>query len=112
MSDDLVKIARGSHGEAWYVDETMKEPRLLQLVLADEITRLRDELATARREGVEQAARALVEKYQSMVIRPNTPEAWRISILQDLQEMAGEKPNIITAVDIDAAIRAAAGEGK
>lgn len=38
---DLVEIARGSHGEAWYADETMKEPRLLQHVLADEITRLR-----------------------------------------------------------------------
>ena len=48
MSDDLVEIARGSHGEAWYADETMREPRLLQHVLADEITRLRAELATAR----------------------------------------------------------------
>ena len=43
MSDDLVEIARGSHGEVWYKDETMKEPRLLIHVLADEIARLRAE---------------------------------------------------------------------
>ena len=80
---------------------------------AAEITRLRADLAAARREGMEEAARALIEKYQSMVIRPNTPEAWRLSILQDLRAMAGEKPNVITAADIDAAaIRAAAGEDK
>ena len=59
MSDDLVEIARGSHGEAWYTDDTMKEPRLLQHVLADEITRLRAALATARREGMEEAARKI-----------------------------------------------------
>ena len=76
-----------------------------------EITRLSAELATARREGIKEAAQSLIEKYQSMVIRPNTPEAWRFSILQDLRAMAGEKPNVITAADIDAAaIRAAAGD--
>ena len=70
-------------------------------------------LATARREGMEEAAKRLIEKYQSMVIRPNTGEAWRICILQDLREMAGEKINVITAADIDAAaIRAAAKEEK
>jgi hypothetical protein len=56
MSEDIVDIARGSHGEAWYADEIMKEPRLLQHVLADEITRLRAALAIARREGMEEAA--------------------------------------------------------
>jgi hypothetical protein len=61
-----------------------------------------DLVATARREGMKDAARALIEKYQSMVIHPNTPEAWRLSILQDLREMTGEKPNVITAADIDA----------
>ena len=67
-----------------------------------------ENVATARRDGIKEAAQSLIEKYQSMVIRPNTPEAWRISILQDLQEMAGEKPHVITAADIDgAAIRAA-----
>ena len=76
-----------------------------------EITRLSAELATARREGIKEAAQSLIEKYQSMVIRPNTPEAWRFSIMQDLRAMAGEKPNVITAADIDAAaIRAAAGD--
>lgn len=79
---------------------------------ATEITRLRAALATARQDGMEESARALIEKYQSMVIRPNTPEAWRISILQDLREMAGEKPNVITAEDIDAPIRAALTGGK
>ena len=70
-------------------------------------------VAAARREGIEEAAKRLIEKYQSMVIRPDTPEAWRFSILQDLRAMAGEKPNVITAADIDAAaIRAAAKEGK
>jgi len=73
-----------------------------------EITRLRAELATARRGGMEQAAQALIEKYQSIIIRPDTPEAWRFSILQDLQEMAGGKPNVITAADIDALAK---GEG-
>lgn len=77
------------------------------------IAELRAALATARREGIKEAAQSLIEKYQSMIIRTNTPEAWRISILQDLQEMAGEKPNIITAADIDgAAIRAALEGGK
>ena len=75
------------------------------------ITALMDVIATARKDGMEQAAQRLIEKYQSIIIRPNTPEAWRFSILQDLQEMAGEKPNVITAADIDAAaIRAALGE--
>ena len=70
-----------------------------------------ENVATARREGIKEAAQSLIEKYQSMVIRPNTPEAWRFSILQDLRAMAGEKPNVITAADIDAAaIRAAAGD--
>ena len=55
----------------------------------------------AERDALKEAAQALIEKYQSMIIRPNTPEAWRFAILQDLQEMAGKKPKIITA-DIDA----------
>jgi hypothetical protein len=67
-----------------------------------EITRLRAELATARKDALKEAAQALIEKYQSTVIRPNTPEAWRFAILQDLREMSGEKPKIITAADIDA----------
>ncbi len=57
-----------------------------------------DLVATARWEGMEKAARALIEKYQSITIHPNTPEAWRLSILQDLREMAGETPNVITAI--------------
>jgi hypothetical protein len=73
-----------------------------------EITHLRAELATARKDALEEAARAMIEKYQSTIIRPNTPEAWRFAILQDLQEMAGEKPKIITAADIDALAK---GEG-
>ena len=77
-----------------------------------EITRLSAELATARREGIKEAAQSLIEKYQSMVIRPNTPEAWRFSILQDLRAMAGEKPNVITAADIDGAAIRAALEGR
>ena len=48
MSDDLVKIARDSFGGPTYVDTTMAEPRFLIHVLADEITRLRAELAAAR----------------------------------------------------------------
>jgi hypothetical protein len=67
-----------------------------------EITRLRAELTTARKDALKEAAQALIEKYQSTVIRPNTPEAWRFAILQDLREMSGEKPKIITAADIDA----------
>ncbi len=63
-------------------------------------------MENARRDALEEAARAMIEKIQSMVIRPNTPEAWRFAILQDLREMAGEKPEIITA-----AIRALKGEG-
>ena len=59
-------------------------------------------IATARKDALEEAARAMIEKYQSMVIRPNTPEACRLAILQDLREMSGEKPKIITAADIDA----------
>jgi hypothetical protein len=102
MSDDLVK--RFEH--------LGKAADLLKAQAA-EITRLRAVLTTARREGMEEAAKSLIEKYQSMVIRPNTPEAWCLSILQDLREMAGEKPHVITAADIDAAaIRAAAGEVK
>ena len=103
MSDDLVKRLRGFPPN---IHETMTEA-------ADRIAELEAALATARREGIKEAAQSLIEKYQSMVIRPNTPEAWRFSILQDLRAMAGEKPNVITAADIDAAaIRAAAGEGK
>jgi hypothetical protein len=55
------------------------------------------EITQAKREALEEAARGMIEKYQSMVIRPNTPEAWRFAILQDLREMAGEKSEIITA---------------
>jgi hypothetical protein len=62
----------------------------------------------AQRDALEEAAQALIEKYQSTIIRPNTPEAWRFAILQDLQEMAGKKPKIITAGDIDALAK---GEG-
>ena len=54
-------------------------------------------MEAARDSALAEAAQALIEKYQSMVIRPNTPEAWRFAILQDLREMAGEKPEIITA---------------
>jgi hypothetical protein len=70
--------------------------------LQSRIAELEEALATTRREGIEESAQSLIEKYQSMVIRPNTPEAWRFSILQDLRAMAGEKPNVITAADIDA----------
>ncbi|MCA3371644.1 MAG: hypothetical protein INF89_19335 [Roseomonas sp.] len=64
-------------------------------------------LATARKDALEEAAQALIEKYQSMVIRPDTPEAWRFAILQDLREMAGKKPNVITAAEVDARIATA-----
>ena len=102
MSDDLVKRLRGFPPN---IHETMTEA-------ADRIAELEAALATARREGIKEAAQSLIEKYQSMVIRPNTPEAWRFSILQDLRAMAGEKPNVITAADIDAAAIRAALEGK
>lgn len=75
---------------------------------AAEITRLRADLVTARQKGMEEAAKNLLEKYQHMIIRPNTPEAWRFLILQDLREMTGEKPELTTAADIDAAAK----EGK
>ena len=125
MSDDLVNRAAAlvEKQKAWDKWDNPRQPAPPAMVegevatlvsdMAAEITRLRAALATVRREGMEEAAKALIEKYQSMTIHPNTPEAWRLSILQDLREMAGEKPNTITAADIDAAAsRAAAKEGK
>ena len=104
MSDDLVKRLRATtDGATVNPDGPEAATRIAELEAA---------LEDARREGMEEAAQSLIEKYQSMVIQPNAPEAWRISILQDLREMAGEKPNVITAEDIDATIRAAAEEEK
>jgi hypothetical protein len=99
MSEDIVDIARGSHGEAWYADEIMKVPRLLQHVLADEITRLRAALATARREGMEEAAKIATEF--EIVAHLHGP--W-----SDVgHECAAQAAGIVAA-----AIRAAAGEVK
>lgn len=39
-----------------------------------------DLVAQARREALAEAARGMIEKHQSMIIRPNTPEAWRFAI--------------------------------
>ena len=94
MSDDLVKRLRATTDGATVNPDGPEA--------AARIAELEEALATARREGIEESAQSLIEKYQSMVIRPNTPEAWRLSILQDLRAMAGEKPNVITAADIDA----------
>ena len=103
MSDDLVEIARGSHGEAWYTDDTMKEPRLLQHVLADEITRLRAALATARREGMEEAAQ----------IADSCAADWAKSSKGKYLETKWDYESRADAgEEIAAAIRAAAGEGK
>ena len=100
MSDDLVEIARGSHGEVWYTEETMKEPRLLQHVLADEITRLRAELATARREGMEEAAKMVIDLQQETTWEDHHRQGPICTIRNR------------TAEEIAAAIRAAAGEVK
>ena len=123
MSDDLAEWLRSQvdYDETLAEDDYVEMDEDYEIMVpagkirdaAAEIASLRAALATARREGMKEAAQALIEKYQSMVIRPNTPEAWRLSILQDLREMVSEKPNVITAADIDAAaIRAAAGEMK
>ena len=109
MSDDLVEIARGSHGEAWYADETMKEPRLLQHVLADEITRLRAALATARREGKVEGI-----EWAAGMIRAFTKIAEKMADGMGLERSAEKAVEFAVGKVLEeaAAIRAAAGEVK
>ena len=80
MSDNLVKRLQENGDLLRHVEAQ-----------AARIAKLEAALATARREGIKEAAQSLIEKYQSMVIRPNTPEAWRFSILHDLRAALGEK---------------------
>ena len=99
---EAIKVIQSQAAEITHLRAVINEI----MTPGDNYKRLNAALATARREGMEEAAKRLIEKYQSMVIRPNTPEAWRLSILQDLREMAGEKPHVITAADIDGAATA------
>ena len=113
MSDDLEKRLRCPP----FGTETSE--RKLMAAAADEITRLRAELAAARREGMEEAAKRLEELHKNHNYDPESgtltrklgrydrwPEAAKTA---KLEHDAGYYRAIAEGV---AHIRAAAGEGK
>ena len=84
MSDDLVKIARAAIAAAPGYGALKETSHVLADALeaqAAEITHFRAELATARREGMEEAAKRLEELHKNNGYNPQTGEVWSLGKL-------------------------------
>ena len=116
MSDDLVKIARAASAAAPGYGALKETSHVLADALeaqAAEITRLRAELATARREGMEEAAKRLEELHKNHGYNPQTGEVWRLGKLVTCPLTIDHAIGYYRAIAEGVAhIRAAAGEGK
>lgn len=119
MSDDIVKraaalVEKQKAWDAWEYPSQPAPPAVVEgevatLVsdMAAEITRLRAELATARREGMEEAAKIAAGRR----VLANQAQALREGA-HDKKGAAEAAIEAHEAAEIAAAIRAAAGEAK
>ena len=114
MSDDLVKSMEDDLriGLSASIGDTKKAVATLKKQAA-EITRLRAALATARREGMEEAAKRLEELHKNHGYNPQTGEVWRLGKIVTCPLTIDHGIGYYRAIAEGVAhIRAAAGEVK